>query len=314
MKKRKSEQLSSRLRLPGFGLLFLLLASAAYGEYTVTYAEGFPQVKSSAGWEELFIGDTVPEEGMVKLGPRDYLELDTPRGVLRFDSPGSYRLEKVASRAGAADTRADVIAMIGGKLNSAVKGADYRVPSAGGGVRGSEAGGEEDLFFMESEALDLIRRGKELLTGELDRERLSTAQRYFQEAKLYAADPTEEYEAQFYLGYVAQRRGEPQQAMEYLVDADPAPEAPYYGSYLLLSGRVYLMNERPAEAVRLLENAKMQFLSDEERENVHLLLGIALIETGRPQAAVAPLEAVLRGSGDSAVESAAQQLLQGLDR
>lgn len=306
------EVLRGRERLIVALLLFSVAAAGTFGQLTVTYTEGFPEVKEDGSWREVYIGDSVSGDVTVRLERHEYLELDTPRGVLRFDSPGSYRLDAIAGKTDGSDAQAKVLSMIGGRLSSAVKGTDYQVPSAAGGVRGAEAEGGDDLFFMESESLDLIRRGKELLAESADRERLETAARYFEEAKLYAVEPAEENEALFYLGYVALRRGMPEKAMEHLSGADPYPEAAYYGSFLLLAGRVYLMNGQPVKTVELLEETPLEMLTDEERRDLRLLQGIALIKAERPEEALEPLNDVLQAAPSSEAGDAARDLLESI--
>jgi hypothetical protein len=72
------------------------------------------------------------------------------------------------------------------------------------------------------------------------------------------------------------------------------------------------MNGQPVKTVELLEETPLEMLTEEERRDLRLLQGIALIKAERPEEALEPLNDVLQAAPSSEAGDAARDLLESI--
>ena len=72
-------------------LLFLITAIPLIAEdLLVEYVDGILEIKEGSGWIELYIGDTIPEDSLIRLSDNGFAELSTRTVTVTLNQAGTY--------------------------------------------------------------------------------------------------------------------------------------------------------------------------------------------------------------------------------
>ena len=119
--------------------IFLVLAAgipllAGAADLTIDYVDGYLDLKTTSGWEELYPGDTVSDTAVVRLDADSIAELSSPSSSLTLTKEGIYEIRKLLSASNNMDS-VGLGNLIAGKIGSMVKDKNLE-PSAVGGGKG----------------------------------------------------------------------------------------------------------------------------------------------------------------------------------
>lgn len=264
-----------------FMSIFIMAGSLSAQNISVDYLEGYLDIQEDGEWYELYIGDSLNGDAVIRLEQDSYAELSHRSGSLKLMKPGVYQVSDLLGYAGnRAESGAE--GLLAGKMRRFLTETEDTGPSAVGGVRASEAVAEESFFWGE-ETGQLIDDGLEALRG-FD---YGTALDHFQEAYDYSIDQTEEWESSFYIGYTYMLQGDYREAMTYLAGIEPDPYQDYYTELFMVKGQILVDTFAYNEAIEWFSRYKAEKAQDapESAQAVYILQGLSYSGLGEPEKA-----------------------------
>lgn len=214
-------------------LIILAFSAAAFAEdFIVSYIDGILEISEDGEWYEVYIGDELPEDAVVRLDTDSYAEIKRRNDKLKLSRPGTYELTSLLGAR--SEVRSSGMGtLISGKFRTLIQEDDTKTQSAVGGVRAAEAE-TVSIDWMSSETAELISDGRDALTDGNIEEALT----YFTDAYDFAADSYEEAEALYFMGLSYAIDGDYGSALENLDEAYMESDSQYYTDYYLLKAQL----------------------------------------------------------------------------
>ena len=225
-------------------LLILIAAIPLLAEdLLVEYVEGTLEIKEGATWGELYIGDMIPENSMIRLSGNGLAELSTRTVTVTLSDEGTYNTQSLL-RSGQKIASWDIGSVVNSKLSKLI------TPGGQGqtavmGVRGAAA--DEDQMTWVEEGGEYLEEGKQLLADGLFDEAIPV----FKEGANWALTEEERYEHLFYAAYAHSLKGDNALALIMLEDMQLGSDAPVFTDYMLLKGKLLIENLAFADALDL---------------------------------------------------------------
>ncbi|TVQ95985.1 MAG: hypothetical protein EA403_17155 [Spirochaetaceae bacterium] len=299
----------TRMRIGILVALFVTAGSVALGaqEFRVQYAEGAVERSINGRWHAVGPGDAVSRDEELRLGGRAYVELSDGTTTLRLAQPGMYQIENLLD-ARPAVTASTVISSILERFTRF----SHRSVDAGptvGGARARETPAVAGIEWLGGEtAGELIYSGRAaLIAGDT-----ASALDYLEEA-VDIADPRDEAEAAFYLGYALWVSGEPREALGWLRKHAPDPTTEFYHEHVMALAQTCVLLSMSRDAIALLSDYITAPTRDTELlPDAHLLLAVSHRMNGDPVAARRELEYVRAIAPRSDHAATAALLLDGM--
>jgi tetratricopeptide (TPR) repeat protein len=288
-------------------LLFTLFLSAIFFipplfgvDISVDYLDGYLDVKEDGEWYELYIGDILTDADTIRLDEDSVAELSLPGTKLTLTRPGIYVIADLIEASGE-QRSVGIASVIGKKLRTIVQ-EPKQEQTAVMGVRGSKT--DDELEWMSGDTAELLEAGKDYLAeGEY-----ADAVEVFEEAYDFA-DPSEETEVLFYLGFTNALMGQLRVAVEALEFVEPDPSAEFFVDLVLLKGQLLTETFAFEEAIEWLE-AHTPEIEDSVATQMSLLLtGVSYKGLGNSGLAKKSLERAVAIDAMSDAGQAAQSLL-----
>ena len=263
-----------------FLVCLLIFTSAVFvfsEDYLVNYIDGILEVSEDGDWYELYIGDELPSDAVVRLDDDSYAELNRRSDVIKLSRPGVYELSALLS-ARAEIKSSGVGSLLSGKFKTFIQEDESKTQSAVGGVRAAEAE-TVTIDWMSSETAELIADGRAAL-GDGD---IEDALSYFFDAYDFAADSYEEAEALYFLGLSYAMSGDYSKALENLDMAYMEEDSEYYSDFYLLKAQLLIESSAFDESYAFLKDynkaAGRNF--PEKLQEIYFLQAVASNNTGR---------------------------------
>ena len=142
--------------------LMLIFVFALSAENSLDYLEGFLEMQDSSGWTELYIGDEIPSNAVLRLTDNGYAEILVGEAIVSLINDGNYDMQElVSSVSGIGSSSMDLKKKL--TMNT-----DYEKwqQEATMGVRGAEQStfdmstGMEDAFTYLNAGLELLMDGE----------------------------------------------------------------------------------------------------------------------------------------------------------
>lgn len=214
-------------------IIFLLAAFTVSAEdFLVNYIDGFLEVNEDGDWYELYIGDELPENAVIRLDSGSYAELNRRNDTIKLSRAGTYELKTLIG-ARSQVRSSGMGSLISGKFRTLIQEDAEKTQSAVGGVRAAEAE-TVSIDWMSSETAELIIEGRDALRDGDVEEALA----YFTDAYDFAADSYEEAEALYFMGLSYAIEGDYSSALENLDEAYIENDSEYYTDYYLLKAQL----------------------------------------------------------------------------
>ena len=284
-------------------LLVLLSGIYAYAvDFSADYIDGILDVKEDGQWYEVYIGDFLPQDSVVRLDSDSYAELSYGRSTIKLTRPGVYQLNKLV------DSKSEIAAsgnssFFTGKFRTFIQDDQGKTQTTVGGVRAAEAE-TVSVEWMSSETAELIADGIEALSSNS----YDDAESYFTDAYDFAADYYEEGEALYYLGLTAAMKGNYSEALNNLDSADVESDAEYYSDFYLLKGQLLIESFAYDEAFDFLNGYNFSSVSADNniKQEIYFMLAVAGNNTGNKRAAEDALTKLIRIDSSSDTAKAAK--------
>ena len=78
-------------------LIFILSFTLSADDNSLDYLEGYLEFQSGSGWEELYIGDAIASDALLRLSDNGYAEILIGDAVVTLIKDGSYRMADLIS-------------------------------------------------------------------------------------------------------------------------------------------------------------------------------------------------------------------------
>ncbi len=286
------------------GVALLAAALAGAQPLSVEYVDGLLEMRSGNAWQEVYIGDSVPEQAVLRLSEDGIAELSAGSVTITLDRDGTYSVADLL-RSGKQVAGWNLGGIVNSKLNKLV------APSQEGqtavmGVRGA-AQGEQQLEWVD-EGEQYLKRGKDLLgKGEY----LAATDVLLEGAEL-AFSKEERQEYLFYAAYSQNQAGNNGRALALLEQVDGRPGMPFFGDYVLLKGRLMIEGLDFEGALALFDQYLRQPGSDETQQVVRFMKALCQQQLGRTSDARQTLEGAWRLDPGSEYGKAAKQMLDSM--
>jgi len=272
-------------------------------DVSIDYIDGYLDVKEGGEWFELYIGDVITDSDTIRLDENSIAELSLPGNKLTLTRPGVYVIADLVEASGE-QRSIGIASVIGSKIRTLVKEPE-QAQTAVMGVRGAKA--EDELEWMSGDTAELIETGKEYLAdGDY-----ADAVGIFEEAYDFA-DPSEETEVLFYLGYSNALMGELRLAVNALEYVEPDPVAEFFEDLVLLKGQLLTETFAFEEAIEWLSEYTPKIENSQARQMSLLLSGVNYKSLGDTVSAKQSLEEAVSIDSGSDAGTAAQALLNEL--
>lgn len=231
-------------RASAFVLLILIAAIPLFAEdLLIEYVEGTLEIKERAIWAELYIGDMIPENSLIRLSGNGFAELSTRAFTITLSDDGTYNTQSLL-RSGQKIASWDIGSVVNSKLSKLITPGEQG-QTAVMGVRGAAA--DEDQLTWVEEGGEYLEKGKQLLVDGLFDEAIPV----FKEGADWALTAEERYEYLFYAAYAHSLNGDNAVALIMLEDMQLGSEAVFFTDYVLLKGKLLIENLAFADALDL---------------------------------------------------------------
>lgn len=231
-------------RASAFVLLILIAAIPLFAEdLLIEYVEGTLEIKERAIWAELYIGDMIPENSLIRLSGNGFAELSTRAFTITLSDDGTYNTQSLL-RSGQKIASWDIGSVVNSKLSKLITPGEQG-QTAVMGVRGAAA--DEDQLTWVEEGGEYLEKGKQLLVDGLFDEAIPV----FKEGADWALTAEERYEYLFYAAYAHSLKGDNAVALIMLEDMQLGSEAVFFTDYVLLKGKLLIENLAFADALDL---------------------------------------------------------------
>ena len=215
-------------------LILIAVLPTLAEDLLIEYVDGFLELKQGSGWVELYIGDTIPENSLIRLSDHGFAELSTRTITVTLSEAGTYETGSLL-RSGQKIASWDIGSVVNSKLSKLV-GPGQQGETAIMGVRGAAAD-EGELTWVE-EGGEFMERGKQLLQEGLFDEAIPV----FRDGADWALTEEERSEYLFYAAYAHSLKGENALALIMLEDMQLGYGTMIFTDYVLLKGKLLIEN------------------------------------------------------------------------
>ena len=259
-------------------MLVLFIPFIAFSEnFTAIYTVGQVYMKEGGSWLELYPGDEISNNAVLKLEKGAQAEFSDDQVTILVLKEGTYNFESLLKQAKEVK-QAGAIPLIQNKLKSLARSA-VSGPSAVGGVRAAEASDPgKDVTWFTEDAAQYLEDGKELLGAG----KFSEAVEMFEYGLDAAVTKSEEDEVRFYLAYTISQTGNYLSSLNQLNQIKLSPADYYYTDLYLLKGSLFLESSAFSEASDFLSTyvTGSSSGSPDTYQSILLMEGIAQLQQG----------------------------------
>jgi len=209
----------------------------------VEYLEGTLEVKEGSIWAELYIGDMVAENSLIRLSDHGFAELSTRNVTVTLSDDGTYDTQSLL-RSGQKVASWNIGGVVNSKLSKLISPVQQG-ETAVMGVRGAAAD-QGELTWVE-EGGEFMEKGKQLLANGLFEEAIPV----FKNGADWALTEDERSEYLFYAAYAHSLKGDNAVALIMLEDMALKSDAAIFTDYVLLKGKLLIENLAFADALDL---------------------------------------------------------------
>ncbi len=291
----------SSIFLLALGLSVFVVFSVYTESVTVSYVDGTLEVKTGDGWNEVYIGDSIPTDAVVRLGNDSIAQLEGANVSLTLSRPGSYVLGRLLKEKQEMESWG-VASLVGNKISNMLNSQRSRA-SAVMGVRGAKAEDSTDVEWVEDED-NYLAEGKSFI----EKARYDEAIQILQEG---LRDADEEMKPQYFyfLGVANMGNGRPYIALKYFNRIKPDPYFEYFDGYVVLKGKLLIESFAFKEAKRLFDLYLREAPEGNAAQSIYFLKGIALKGMGDISAAKVAFERAYTMNPSTGIGKKAKEML-----
>jgi len=273
-------------------------------DFVADYVDGFLDIKDGADWLEVYIGDALPANAVVKLYEDSYAEITKGKDTIKLSRPGTYELSELLGHRNEVATTSGMGSFFSGKFKTLIQEDTGKTQTTVGGVRAAEAE-TVTIDWMSSETAEFIADGR----ASLEDGNYEDAYIFFTDAYDFSADSYEEGEALYFMGLTSAMKGSYGEALDDLDMAEVEEDSEYYTDFYLLKGQLLVESFAYDEAYELLADYNVSYGKNtpEKLQNLYFLLAISANNAGEYGAAVSAIDRLIAVDSGSETARAARE-------
>ena len=283
-------------------VLAVALSVFAFGQdLFASYIDGEAMIQENGEWYDLYSGDSISPDNLIKLGVDTVAEIDTERKKIVLDKPGVYKMTELLEKSNRNTSWGD---------NAVVKKFITRTNKAASktavmGVRGDEAETTSVEWLTEDNMA--LTDAKELIEEGNYKDAISVLTENRDDA---FDEELPEYD--FYLGKCYYITGEPGRALAAFSRVDADPSAEYYPDFVILEGNLFLDSFNFEKALALFNEYLKEDNISETAQAVTFFSAKALNALGRKKEAEKRLKRASDMNPDNEIGKKAKSILSSL--
>ncbi len=281
--------------------IFSITLSLYAESITVSYVDGILEVKGDNGWSEVYIGDSLSMDALLKLGKDSIAQLEANDVSLTLSSSGIYRVDKLLRESQQMKSWG-ITSVVGAKISN-VLNPKRKPTTAAMGVRGAKADDDNEVEWVEEED-EYLAKGKSLL----EKKEYDRSIQVLQEG-LRSADEEIKPQYFFFLGVANVQNGRPYIALKYFNRIKLDPSFDYLDTYVVLKGKLLIESFSFKEALRLFNFYLKEAPQGSAIQEVYFLRAVALKNLGDNGGAVSSLKKAYRISPSTEIGKKAERIL-----
>jgi len=270
----------------------------------VEYLEGTLEVKEGSIWAELYIGDMVAENSLIRLSDHGFAELSTRNVTVTLSDDGTYDTQSLL-RSGQKVASWNIGGVVNSKLSKLISPVQQG-ETAVMGVRGAAAD-QGELTWVE-EGGEFMEKGKQLLANGLFEEAIPV----FKNGADWALTEDERSEYLFYAAYAHSLKGDNAVALIMLEDMALKSDAAIFTDYVLLKGKLLIENLAFADALDLFSEYLAHPDMGETTQVVYFLSAVCYQGLDNRTQAQKSLQDAIKIDASSEYGQAAQRMMGSL--
>lgn len=282
-------------------LLLIFAVGVGFSESIfVEYLEGYVEVNEESEWYEIYIGDELDEESVIRISEEGLVELSRGNKHITFSRDGTFRIMEIIQESEAADSWG-ILKLIGNKLETISKGSEDD-DTAVMGVRGDEA--TEDFMWIGDDE-ELLTTGRELI----DEEKYDEALSLLTEA-LELADEEEPFI--YLIAFALAQLERPHEALALLIDVELDPLSTSYEEMVLLKGQLLMGQHALDDALEVFSTYLSDNIEGKNTQLIAFLAGYCYFSLGEISEMMEMLEFALEIDPNTLIAAHARELLANL--
>jgi tetratricopeptide (TPR) repeat protein len=255
-------------------LVLLLLCSFLYADdYLLEFLDGTIEYNDGSGWQEIFIGEYIPESTEIKIYGDTYAEITSGDIRITISMEGIYSINNLFESSESVSAW-DFTSLIGNKVAKLTGLTEDELGTAQMGVRGNL------LYVSEVEWMDdeetALNNAKELIS-EQD---YITALEILLDALPYSTGYVLD-EMYFFTGYLYNELNNHPLALKHLDNVAYNKHALYFPELVLLKSSLLIKSLDFDEALNLLNMYMDNYPDGTKIQSVHYLTAVCMNEKGR---------------------------------
>lgn len=285
------------------GLLILLCLTSPLSavDLKIDYLDGNLEYRrDNNAWQQLAIGDLIPEEASIRLSGNGFAELSAGARKITLTKDGVYNNDDLASD----NTNSiNLRQLIGSKFSSLINRADTSKNTAAA-VRARRASDYGSIAW-EDDSTDYLQDGMTLMSkGDF-----LGARELFKRGALWESGALQR-ECLFRQGEVEQILGNPRIARDTLTSIAPLETDPFLGEYSVVMATLYIESREYAEADSILALYLDTNPKDEAAQSAWYLSALSMDAQGNKSGSRSNLQKAVELNPDTQIGISAAQLLK----
>lgn len=285
------------------GLLVLLCFTSSLGavDFKIDYLDGNLEYrKSNKAWQQLLIGDLIPNEGSIRLSGNGFAELSAGARKITLAKDGVYNS---ANLVGGNTKAVNLRQLIGSKFSSLFNQADTSKNTVAA-VRANRANAD-DFIAWEDDSSDYLQEGMTLMNnGDF-----IGARELFKRGALWESGALQR-ECLFHHGEVEQILGNPRIARDILTSINPLKTDPFLDEYSVVMATLYIESREYAKADSVLALYLDADPKDEAAQSAWYLSALSMDAQGNKSGSRNSLRKTVELGPETQIGISAAQLLK----
>jgi len=295
--------MKGRVLLIVSGLLVLLcLTSPLYAvDLKIDYLDGNLEYrKGNNAWQQLGIGDLIPDEGSIRLSGNGFAELSAGARKITLTKDGVYsNADLVKDNTKAVNLRQ----LIGSKFSSLINRAD-KSKNTVAAVRADKTKAD-DFITWEDDSTDYLQEGMILM----NKGNFIGAKEQFMKGALWESGVVQR-ECLFRQGEIEQILGNPRAARDTLTSISPLKSDPFLGEYSVVMATLYIESREYAKADSVLALYLDTNPKDEAAQSAWYLSALSMDAQGNVSGSKSSLRKAVKLGSDTPIGMSAAELLK----
>ncbi len=258
----------------------------------VDFVDGTVEVRDGGDWEEIFIGDTVGRQSVMRVGDGAIIELSGAQMRITVSNAGTYKLSDLLAGTSSGSSK-NLQSFLRNSLSLVMEKSTAGTSSAVMGARAADLSKEEKFEWIDEDE-EILAEGRALI----EEGRYDEAAEFFEEELDYAEDYVAGHYL-FYLGYAHAMLGKRGLALKELGSIDPDPSEEYFDDWSLTFGQLLYESLAFEGSLAVFKAYLEHFPEGKNAQEAHAFSGLCFQQLGDNDAAAGSFKRAVALDPDS---------------